>query len=181
MARSRFALLLRAHSALTALIVASPSTALSWRWYDPVPYHRRGDGAHESHGALIVSSHSRGALIMLSSRFHYDLGPFPGGESAVHETAEVAMFCIKIKVGAWRALMAHGACFALSRHSSLHRRPRHSHGDGMTRFHTIADVTALMTVMVLSSSHRALVALSWRFHCDLGPFLALWPISGRCT
>ncbi|KAI8486418.1 hypothetical protein Bbelb_359170 [Branchiostoma belcheri] len=39
----------RSHGVLTALIVASPSLALSRRWNDPV---RNGDGAH---GALIAT------------------------------------------------------------------------------------------------------------------------------
>ncbi|KAI8508113.1 Fibrillin 3 [Branchiostoma belcheri] len=66
----------------------------------------------------------------------------------------------ELMLGPLRALVA------LSRRSSFHRRPRRSHGDGMTRFHTIVEVTALM-------------APSSRSHCDLGALSALWPISGR--
>ncbi|KAI8512532.1 hypothetical protein Bbelb_091710 [Branchiostoma belcheri] len=69
-------------------------------------------------------------------------------------------------IGALAALL--GALTALSRrsHGALTALSRRSHGDGVTRFHTIAEVTALM-------------ALSWRSHGDLSALSALWPISGR--
>ncbi|KAI8498255.1 hypothetical protein Bbelb_241990 [Branchiostoma belcheri] len=55
----------------TALIVASPSSALSRRWYAPVPYHCRSDGAHGANGVLMaLSSCSLRAPIALPSRSH---------------------------------------------------------------------------------------------------------------
>ncbi|KAI8515748.1 hypothetical protein Bbelb_065610 [Branchiostoma belcheri] len=56
------------------------------------------------------------------------------------------------------------AFMALLRRSSLHRRLRRSHGDGMTRFLTIPEVTALMALSTRSHMHGALNALSWRSH-----------------
>ncbi|KAI8506464.1 hypothetical protein Bbelb_158910 [Branchiostoma belcheri] len=65
---ARFALSRRSDIALAALIIASPSSALSWRWCELVPYRRRDDGATGGHGALIISSPSHRALVALPLR-----------------------------------------------------------------------------------------------------------------
>ncbi|KAI8504890.1 hypothetical protein Bbelb_169990 [Branchiostoma belcheri] len=105
------AMSVRFHCALTALIVVSPSSALSHR--------RRGDGAHcalialswRSHRALMaLSSRSHGALIALSWRSHRAL-------MALSSRSHGALIALSWR--SHRALMAlssrsHGALIALS-------------------------------------------------------------------
>ncbi|KAI8508007.1 hypothetical protein Bbelb_142470 [Branchiostoma belcheri] len=72
-----------------------------------------------------------------------------GARRERRESAEVAMFYININVGA--VARSHGALFTLSRRSPSSIRAvtafsRRSHGDGMTRFLTIAEVTVLMVL-----------------------------------